>query len=132
MLSPHMARKVTEFTLAIHVVALVVLLFLYMTGLWFSQSFEPMIGLALFGVFSTDAIFLFTGLSVVIPYLALGVVVVFLIIFGFALPLINPSTTDFGMFLLNHPILTIVYVVITAVGLIIYRQYLRQIEAEVR
>jgi len=127
-----MARKVTEFTLAIHVVALVVLLFLYMTGLWFSQSFEPMIGLALFGVFSTDAIFLFTGLSVVIPYLALGVVVVFLIIFGFALPLINPSTTDFGMFLLNHPILTIVYVVITAVGLIIYRQYLRQIEAEVR
>jgi len=127
-----MSRKVTEFTLAIHVVALVVLLFLYMTGLWFSQSFEPMVGLALFGVFSMDAIFLFTGLSAVIPYLALGVGVVPLIILGFVLPLINPSTTDFGMFLLTHPILTIAYVVITAVGLIVYRQYLGQIEEEVR
>jgi len=127
-----MARKVTEVTLAIHVVVLVVLLFLYMTGLWFSQSFEPMVGLALFGVFSMDAIFLFTGLSAVIPYLALGVGVAFLIIFGFALPLINPSTTDFGAFFLTHPLLTIVYVVITAIGLIIYRQYLRQIEEEVR
>jgi len=127
-----MSRKVTEFTLAIHVVALVVLLFLYMTGLWFSQSFEPTVGLALFGVFSMDAIFLFTGLSAVIPYLALGVGVVPLIILGFVLPLINPSTTDFGMFLLTHPILTIAYVVITAVGLIVYRQYLGQIEEEVR
>ena len=127
-----MSRKVTEFTLAIHVVALVVLLFLYMTGLWFSQSFEPMVGLALFGVFSMDAIFLFTGLSAVIPYLALGVGVVPLIILGFVLPLINPSTTDFGMFLLTHPILTIAYVVITAVGLIIYLQYLGQIEEKIR
>ena len=127
-----MARKVTEITLAIHVVALVVLLFLYMTGLWFSQSFEPMVGLALFGVFSMDAIFLFTGLSAVVPYLALGVGLAFLIIFGFALPLINPSTTDFGVFLLTQPLLTIVCVAITAVGLIIYRQYLRQIEEEVR
>jgi hypothetical protein len=132
MLPLHMARKITEVTLAIHVVALVVLLFLYMTGLWFSQSFEPMVGLALFGVFSMDAIFLFTGLSAVVPYLALGVGVAFLIIFGFALPLINPSTTDFGVFLLTHPLLTIAYVATTAVGLIIYRQYLRQIEEEVR
>jgi hypothetical protein len=132
MLPPHMSRKVTEFTLAIHVVALIVLLFLYMTGLWFSQSFEPMVGLALFGVFSMDAVFLFIGLSAVTPYLALGVGLVFLIIFGFALPLINPSTTDFGVFFLTHPLLTIAYVVITTVGLIIYLQYLRQVEVEVR
>jgi hypothetical protein len=126
----HMSRKVTEFTLVIHVVALVVLVLLYTTGLWFSQSFEPMIGLALFGVFSMDAVFLFIGLSAVIPYLLFGTGLVFLIIFGFALPLLNPSTTVFGRYFLAHPLLTITYVAVVALGLIVYLSYLRQIEAE--
>ena len=128
----HFSRMITEFTLFVHAVVLAVLLFLYMSGLWFSQSFEPMIGLALFGVFSMDAVFLFIGLSAVVPYLVFGTGLVFLIIFGFALPLLNPSATVFGRYFLAYPLLTITYDALVALGLIIYLQYLKQIEEEVR
>jgi hypothetical protein len=134
----YISRRATKFTLGAHVITAIYLVFLYLENLWFSQLFEPSIGIALYVTFIIDWSFLLFGFAGIMPILSIVLVFVtitFLYVDAYV-PSIHSSLVmlrlNLTLFMLEHPLLTIVYVAVIAFGLIIYLRYLRQVEVEVR
>jgi hypothetical protein len=124
--------------LAVHVITAVYLVYLYVANLWFSQLFEPSVAIALYTTFIIDWFFFLFGFADIMPILtiALVFVTITLLYVDAYVPSIHNSLVmlrlNFALFMLGHPLFTIVYIVVIALGLIIYFQYLKQIEEEIR
>ena len=134
----YISRQVTKFTLGVHVITAVYLVLLYVANLWFSQLFEPSIGIALYVTFIMDWFFFLFGLAGIMPILSIVLVFVSitLLYVDAYVPSIHSSLValrlNLALFMFGHPLLTIVYIVVIALGLIIYLQYLKQIEEGIR
>jgi len=132
----YISRQVTKVTLVVQVITAIYLVFLYLDNLWFSQLFEPSIGIALYITFIMDWFFLLFGFASIMPILS--IVLVFVTITLLYADTYVPSIhsllvmlrLNLALFMLEHPLLTITYVAVITFGLIIYLRYLRQIEVE--
>ena len=134
----YISRQVTKFTLGVHVITAVYLVFLYVANLWFSPMFLPSVAIALYVTLIMDWFFLLFGFAGIMPILSIVLVFVSitLLYVDVYVSSIHSSLVvlrlNLALFMLDHPLLTIVYVVVIALGLIIYLQYLKQIEEGVR
>jgi hypothetical protein len=132
----YISRQVTKVTLVVQVITAIYLVFLYLDNLWFSQLFEPSVGIALYMTFIMDWFFLLFGFAGIMPIMSIVLVFVSitLLYVDTYVPSIHSSLVmlrlNLALFMLEHPLLTITYDAVIAFGLIIYLRYLRQIEVQ--